>query len=307
MTSSPFPFPALRAAERDLRRAFFGLKGPQALTVQGETLKGRIRQLWHPKRELLRHLEQCPDLAKAARKVLDERNRAVEGCLESVPVGILRRHFPNAARRPELREELLAAGQLALVEAAETFQPWRGFTLGTYAERRIVAAMWEALQHSQHMGPTLPERVRRKIQLLRKAEFSFLNQHGRRPSWVELAALSPLPRWETEELASYFRSEDLAGSSKSSCPDADGLPSEDDPFARYLSEERSRSYRRLLAHLAPAQRHLLAAVHLQGTSIAALSRRLGQSPFAVRRQLAEAEACLRASVSRVSGSWEQAM
>jgi RNA polymerase sigma factor (sigma-70 family) len=73
------------------------------------------------------------------------------------------KHTAQGIRQGALpRDELVAAGNLALVQAAHDFDPERGTTFWPWAYRRVYGAMWDAVRawtHYDHGSRTKPERV----------------------------------------------------------------------------------------------------------------------------------------------------
>lgn len=96
-------------------------------------------------------------------------------------------------------DELVAAGNLGLVEAALRFDPSRNVRFTTYANWWIRKSMIEALGHQS--GPMrLPRYQYDKLKLLRETRRRFVARSGRRPDTLELAAAAGLPTEEVDRL-----------------------------------------------------------------------------------------------------------
>src|SRR5690348_15365128 len=80
-------------------------------------------------------------------------------------------------------DELVSAGTLGLMSAAESFDPGRGLAFSTFAVPRIRGAMLDELRRQDHV----PRSVRRKTREMGQARESLMHTLGRNPSSDELA------------------------------------------------------------------------------------------------------------------------
>src|SRR5690348_2485434 len=80
-------------------------------------------------------------------------------------------------------DELVSAGTLGLMSAAESFDPSRGLAFSTFAVPRIRGAMLDELRRQDHV----PRSVRRKTRSMAQARQSLMHALGRDPSSHELA------------------------------------------------------------------------------------------------------------------------
>ena len=112
-------------------------------------------------------------------------------------------YVPSIARRYLGRgstlDELVAAGNLGLVEAALRFDPNRGVQFTTYANWWIRKSVIESL--GQHTGPMrLPRYQYDKLKFLRDTRSRWFACNGREPSTEELASAASLPSKEVDRL-----------------------------------------------------------------------------------------------------------
>ena len=80
-------------------------------------------------------------------------------------------------------DELVSAGTIGLMSAAESFDPGRGLAFSTFAVPRIRGAMLDELRRQDHV----PRSVRRKTRSMAEARESLMRTLGRAPSSDELA------------------------------------------------------------------------------------------------------------------------
>ena len=115
------------------------------------------------------------------------------------------RYVPAVARRylgngPDL-DELIAAGQLGVVQAALRFEPQRKMKFTTYADWWIRKAILEAIETLS--GPLRMPRYRYdRLRWLRQAGATWTARHGETPTTEQLAAVSGMPLHQVEQLLS---------------------------------------------------------------------------------------------------------
>lgn len=96
-------------------------------------------------------------------------------------------------------DELVSAGTLGLMNAAESFDPGRGLAFSTYAVPRIRGAILDELRRQDHV----PRSVRRKTRSIAQAHESLMHLLGRHPSSREVASelgvsCETLYRWTSD-------------------------------------------------------------------------------------------------------------
>ncbi len=115
------------------------------------------------------------------------------------------RYVPAVARRyvgngPDL-DELIAAGQLGLVQAAIRFEPQRKMKFITYADWWIRKAILEAIETLS--GPLRVPRYRyAKLRWIRQARAQWTARHGEAPTTEQLAAVTGIPIGQVEQILS---------------------------------------------------------------------------------------------------------
>lgn len=113
------------------------------------------------------------------------------------------RYVPAVARRylgngPDL-DELIAAGQLGLVQAAIRFDPERKMKFITYADWWIRKAMREVIETLS--GPLrLPRYRYDKLRQLRQARAHWTASHAESPTSEQLASVTGIPAGQVEQI-----------------------------------------------------------------------------------------------------------
>jgi RNA polymerase sigma factor FliA len=128
---------------------------------------------------------------------IDERNALVQANTGLVYF-LAKRLHSTLADDAEL-DELVSAGMLGLIRAAELFEEARGLAFATFATTRIRGAMLDELRRLDR----LPRSLRAKDRQLQAIRNSLSHQLGRTPESREIAAaagvdLPTLWRWEEE-------------------------------------------------------------------------------------------------------------
>ena len=204
-------------------------------------------------------------------EALVARNRLVEANL-----GLVRSIANRFSRKVGVDfDDLVQAGSVGLMRAAEKFDPDRGFRFSTYASRWIEQAISRAAPQGLP-GPSIPEYRRLEIYHLNQAETSLERELCRPPTAIELAdrlgitseALQQRQLFRARLRVDYL--EDLLS------PGAAGplLDDSDPPRRRFLwdlaatqttplpeevvlAEEQRQTIQRALDRLSDRQRHLI--------------------------------------------------
>ncbi|MBV9772959.1 MAG: FliA/WhiG family RNA polymerase sigma factor [Gemmatimonadetes bacterium] len=126
-------------------------------------------------------------------------------------------------------EELVSAGTIGLIHAADSFDPSRGLAFSTYAAPRIRGAILDELRRHDH----LPRSVRRKARDLNAVREGLTRELGRSPEDRELAGrmgvdLETLWKWrdDTEGGIQVSIDRPLRDADERSPAPADVLPDE---------------------------------------------------------------------------------
>lgn len=98
-------------------------------------------------------------------------------------------------------EELVSAGHVGLVEAADRFDEERANNFSAFARPRIRGAMLDSLRELD----LLPRSTRQQINELTQARDGWMHKHGQMPSDRELAEILNIPTGRVRELERYHR------------------------------------------------------------------------------------------------------
>jgi len=175
-------------------------------------------------------------------------------------------YVPTLARRYIGRgmnlDELVAAGNLGLVEAALRFDPARNVRFTTYANWWIRKTILEAM--GQQCGPMrLPRYQYDRLKSLREARADWVGRHGETPSTEELArsaGLSPAEVSQLEGVVTGAVSLEQPLSSNDSRPVKETLadPDAESPHRTLLRRDMRRRLRERLTQLAERERQVIA-------------------------------------------------
>lgn len=128
----------------------------------------------------------------------DQVSRQIEQTLSYVPV-VARRFLGRGVSH----DELVAAGNLGLVEAALRFDASRNVKFITYADWWIRKTIHGAIEAC---GPVrLPRYQHERLRCLLDARRDFFHRHGRDPDTEQIASAMRLPRSEIERLLHMLR------------------------------------------------------------------------------------------------------
>lgn len=213
----------------------------------------------------------------------DERNHMV---VENLPlVGYLASELCAKASHLS-REDLASVGSIALITAANSFDPSLGVPFGAYARRRIVGAFSDDLRS----GDWATRGARRRIKETRAVQETLTAGLGRTPTVAELsAALGVDPATVNVALTD-------AGRTMVSLDDAmaEYLTADiETPEERLLSSERTGVVRAAVDVLPEKMRHVVQRIYFEGSTVKELAAELGITHSAVSQQRSEAMRLLR--------------
>ena len=197
-------------------------------------------------------------------------------------------------------DELVSAGTMGLMSAAESFDASRGLAFSTFAVPRIRGAMLDELRRQDHV----PRSVRRKTRSIAQARESLMHALGRTPSSVELAdALGvdrdTLFRWSADVESAVQLPLDgharVARDERLTRADLLGDEAElvDDRLAR---EEEIAAVRDAMLELDDQERTVLALYYFEDLRSREIGELLGVSESRVSQVRARALAQLRAAL-----------
>jgi RNA polymerase sigma factor FliA len=225
---------------------------------------------------------------------MDDKTAAlVEQNLALVEQVVLRvsRTFPAFVDR----SELVSAGMLALVQAAQRFDPDRGVPFAGYAAQRVRGAVLDVAR-SEDWSPRSVRQLARQVDT---ATQELAREHGSSPSDVQIAEHLGVPAPELRRMrervqAGLVRALDSRG-------DLDRLEDEDQMIDRtalgaeeLLEDEELRTYLRAgLELLSERHRLVVVGLYLEGRSFEDLAALLGVTPSRISQLRADALAILR--------------
>ena len=198
-------------------------------------------------------------------------------------------------------DELVSAGTLGLMSAAESFDPSRGLAFSTFAVPRIRGAILDELRRQDHV----PRSVRRKSREMGQARESLMHALGRAPSSDELASAlgvdrETLFRWSADvETAVQLPLEGHSRGTQDEGPTRAELLGSDVELAdeRIAREERVAALRDAMLGLDDQQRTVLALYYFENLRSREIGELLGVSESRVSQVRARALGVLRAALS----------
>jgi RNA polymerase sigma factor for flagellar operon FliA len=198
-------------------------------------------------------------------------------------------------------DELVSAGMLGLMRAAELFEAERGLAFATFATTRIRGAMLDELRRIDR----LPRSLRAKDRQLQSVRNTLAHALGRAPEPREVAAaagvdVSTLWRWEDEMRASAVLTLDARGDEdefaeeahlreRIAAPDVDV----DVELDREIEHERLHE---AMEHLSPDERLVLAMSFFEDKTLQEIAPRIGVTESGASRIRARALRHLRTSL-----------
>lgn len=216
------------------------------------------------------------------------RNRLIE---ENLPlVGYLARDLHARATHVPL-DELASVGALALVTAADAFDPDLGVPFGAYARRRILGAFADEMRSMDWAS----RGIRKRIKETTAVRDALTARLGRTATVDEIATTMGVGR---DTVADAL---DDAGRTVTTLDDASVL---DVPAVTELPEEsivlreRREVLERAVGALPERMRRIVHAVYVEERPVKDIAEELGVSHSAVSQQRAEAIRLLRDAVER---------
>ncbi|RNE66820.1 sigma-70 family RNA polymerase sigma factor [Cryobacterium tepidiphilum] len=212
-----------------------------------------------------------------------ERNALV---LENLPlVGYLVSEVWSKARHLS-RDDLASAGALALVTAADAFNPDFGVPFGAFARRRIIGAFADEMRSNDWASRSTRRRIKETVAVQETLSAAL----GRAPSIDEIATALGVDR-ETAAagLADASRVLTTLDETTAEFLVADTVL----PDEAVLIAERLSFLRAAVAALPEKMRHVVEQVYIHDRSVKEIAAELGTTHSAVSQQRAEAIRLLR--------------
>lgn len=209
----------------------------------------------------------------------NERDRLV---LENLPlVGYLVSDLCSKATHIS-REDLASVGTIALITAAESYDPSREVPFGAYARRRIIGSFADDMRSSDWA----PRSARRRIRDTMAVQETLTAQLGRAPSSAEIAAALGVDQATAEAaLADSARTVSTIDGTIAEFLVADGGTS---PETEVLLAERQGFLRTAVKALPEKMRYIVEQVYFEDRTVKDIADELGLTHSAVSQQRAEA-------------------
>lgn len=190
------------------------------------------------------------------------------------------------------RDDLASAGSLALIRAADAFDPELGVPFAAYATGRVKWALRDELRSMDWA----PRDVRNRARQTTRVRETLAASLGRTPLASEIAAVMGIePTAVRESLADAelltVTSLDAADASELAWPGF--LPDE-----LAISTERDALLHRAIEALPERRRHIVRAIYFEDRTVGQLAAELGVSHAAVSQQRAEGVRMLRDALER---------
>lgn len=197
------------------------------------------------------------------------------------------------------REDLASVGAIALVQAADAFDPAVGVPFGAYARRRIVGAFADDMRSSDWAT----RGARKRIKETKVVQETLTAALGRTPTTAELALALGVAE-ETVHAALQDASRTVVG--------IDDAMSEylvadiQTPEQRLLADERTAMLRTAVKVLPEKMRHIVQRIYFDGSTVKDVAAELGITHSAVSQQRSEAMRLLRDGMQTHYSDVEQA-
>ena len=203
-------------------------------------------------------------------------------------------------------DELVSAGTVGLISAAETFDTTRGLAFSTFAVPRIRGAILDELRRQDHV----PRSVRRKTRNISQARETLTRSLGRAPSTHEVArelGVDPDTLWRWMADVEGAVQVPLDGRTRSQDPTAltpaDLLGSEDElADARLTREEEIAALRDAMLALNDQERTVLSLYYFENLKAREIAEVLAVSESRISQIRSRALSQLRETLTPLSAS-----
>jgi RNA polymerase sigma-B factor len=204
----------------------------------------------------------------------------------------LARRFSN---RGEAHEDLVQVASLALVKAAQRFEPERGVKFSTFATASIIG---ELKRHFRDRGWAVraPRRIQELVLEISSCVERLGQELGRAPTVAELAkaiGATEVDVLEALEASQSYRTSSLDAHNGDGESMAESLGSDDGGFARV---ENHSALDHAMEALSPRDRSIVHLRFVDGLTQSEIANQLGVSQMQISRLLAGSLRRLRASI-----------
>jgi RNA polymerase sigma factor for flagellar operon FliA len=184
------------------------------------------------------------------------------------------------------RDDLASAGAVALITAADAFDPDLGVPFGAYARRRVLGAFADEMRSSDWATRTIRHRIRAVLQVKETLTATL----GRDATLDEVAAALGVDRaTASEALADASRSISSLDESTGDLLAAEMSTPEDS----VVTAERARMLRAAVNALPEKMRYIVAEIYFNDRTVKDLAEELGSTHSAVSQQRSEGIRLLR--------------
>lgn len=195
-------------------------------------------------------------------------------------------------------DDLIGAGVMGLLDAAEKFDPSRGILFKTYAEARVRGAMLDHLREMDWAPRALRQRARQVEAAYREIE----QAQGRPATEEEVAAALNISLGELHELFSELRTLNITETDAQSRDERSrAIRSEEalDPLDQYQREEAQRQLAAAIERLPLRERQVVALYYLEELTMKEIGAVLGVTESRVSQIHTQAVLRLRAMLEPV--------
>ena len=213
-------------------------------------------------------------------KDIEERNKLVEDHLYMIDI-LIRKYLGKGVEY----DDLYQAGALALVNAADRFDPEKGFEFRTFATPTILGEIKKYFRDKE-WSLSVPRRQKELVVKLREAEDSILKAKGR-PATVE--ELAEATGYTEEQVIQAMESSKAYGAfSLESAADTDDEGSAIEKFVGFTEKgyeriEMAEIISRVLESLSDTNRYIFRQRFLENRPQAEIAKELGVSQMTISR------------------------
>ncbi len=213
-------------------------------------------------------------------KDIEERNKLVEDHLYMIDI-LIRKYLGKGVEY----DDLYQAGALALVNAADRFDPEKGFEFRTFATPTILGEIKKYFRDKE-WRISVPRRQKELVVKLRDAEDAFLKSKGR-PATVE--ELAETTGYTEEQVIQALESSKAYGAfSLESASDTDDEGSAIEKFVGFTEKgyeriEMAEIISRVLESLSDTNRYIFRQRFLENRPQAEIAKELGVSQMTISR------------------------
>jgi RNA polymerase sigma factor for flagellar operon FliA len=162
--------------------------------------------------------------------------------------------------------DLVSVGLVGLMDAAERFDPSRGFKFATFAEFRVRGAMLDELRRQDW----LPRGARERVREFETKSIEFKREHGRAPTSNELGKIMGLPTAKIEALeqngggVKMVRYENLEPDEAKQSSEIDDV---DSPYDLTARKDIRRAMEKVIHDLPERLQHILVLYYFEELSL----------------------------------------